>query len=118
MAILFEARLSNRSISADQIVLVGKPLSVFCPDSLGWEAPFSVLPRLRFCAIIAKKNYDMTKTVPAGHLAHMDFWPVAGLESVSCVENSHAENNFVFHWYSHSCNGCFEFLNCTGTSVQ
>ena len=46
----------------------------------------SVMQRLHFCAIVAKKNeYDASKTVPAGHLAHIDFWPVAGLESGSCV---------------------------------
>ena len=41
-------------------------------------------------------------------------------EFVSCVENSHAKNNFVFRRNSHSCNSCFDwcigFLNCT--SIQ
>ena len=43
------------------------------------------------------------------------------LESVSCVENSHANKKVVYR-NSHSCNGCFDwcigFLNCTGTSIQ
>ena len=70
-------------------------------------------------AIVAQ-NFDngAAKTVPAGHLAHIDF----GLSSVGCVENSHAKNNIVFHRNSRSCNGyfhwCIGFLNCTGTSVQ
>ena len=40
-------------------------------------------------------KYGAAKIVPTRHLAHIDFRPVA--ESVSCVENSHAKNNFVFH---------------------
>ena len=49
---------------------------------LGYQTQFgvkgykhaSVLPRLRFCAIVAQ-NFDngAAKTVPAGHLAHIDF---------------------------------------------
>ena len=85
--------------------------------------PFSVLPRLRFCAIVAQNfEYDAAKTVPAGHLAHIDFGLSQDFESVGCVENSHAKNNIVFHRNSRSCNSffhwCIGFLNCTGTSVQ
>ena len=83
----------------------------------------SVLPRLRFCAIVPLNfEYDAAKTVPAGHLAHIDFGLSQDFESVGCVENSHAKNNIVFHRNSRSCNGyfdwCIGFLNCTGTSVQ
>ena len=85
--------------------------------------PFSVLPRLRFCAIVPLHfEYDAAKTVPAGHLAHLDFGLSQDFESVGCVENSHAKNNIVFHRNSRSCDGyfdwCIGFLNCTGTSVQ
>ena len=83
----------------------------------------SVLPRLHFCAIVPQNfEYDAAKTVPAGHLAHIDFGLSQDFESVGCVENSHAKNNIVFHRNSRSCNGyfdwCIGFLNCTGTSVQ
>ena len=83
----------------------------------------SVLPRLRFCAIVAQNfEYDAAKTVPAGHLAHIDFGLSQDFESDGCVENSHAKNNIVFHRNSHSCNGyfhwCIGFPNCTGTSVR
>ena len=78
----------------------------------------------RLCLPAKAGATKMTKpTVPEGHLAHIDFWPVAGLfESLSCVENSQAKNKFVFHRNSRSCNSCFDwciaFLNCTGTSIQ
>ena len=83
----------------------------------------SVLPRLRFCAIVPQNfEYDTAKTVPVGHLAHIDFGLSQDFESVGCVENSHAKNNIVFHRNSRSCNGyfdwCIGFLNCTGTSIQ
>ena len=88
-----------------------------------FETWFSVLPRLRFCAIVPQNfEYDAAKIVPAGHLAHIDFGLSQDFESVGCVENSHAKNNIVFHRNSRSCNGyfdwCIGFLNCTGTSVQ
>ena len=39
----------------------------------------SVLPRLRFGAIVTKKfENDAAKTVCVAHLARIDFWPVAG----------------------------------------
>ena len=84
---------------------------------------FSVLPRLCFCAIVAQIfENDAAKTVPAGHLAHIDFGLLQDFESVSCVQNSHAKNNFVFHQNSRSGNDCFDwcirFLNCTGISIQ
>ena len=67
-------------------------------------------------------EYDADKTVPAGHLAHIDFGLSQDFESDGCVENSHAKNNIVFHRNSHSCNGyfhwCIGFPNCTGTSVR
>ena len=83
----------------------------------------SVLPRLRFCAIVTQNfEYDAAKTVPTGHLAHIDFGLSQDFESFGCVEKSHAKNNIVFHRNSGSCNGyfdwCIGFLNCTGTSVQ
>ena len=57
----------------------------------------SVLPRLRFCAIVPQNfEYDAAKTVPGGHLAHIDFGLSQDFESVGCVENSHAKNNIVF----------------------
>ena len=89
-----------------------------------WDSyAVSVLPRLRFCAIVPQNfEYDAAKTVPAGHLAHIDFGLSQDFESVGCVENSHAKNNIIFHRNSRSCNGyfdwCIGFLNCTGTSVQ
>ena len=47
----------------------------------------SVLPRLRFCAIVPLNfEYDAAKTVPAGHLAHIDFGLSQDFESVGCVE--------------------------------
>ena len=87
------------------------------------KAMSSVLPRLRFCAIVPQNfEYDAAKTIPAGHLAHIDFGLSQDFESVGCVENSRAKNNIVFHWNSRSCNGyfdwCIGFLNCTGTSIQ
>ena len=83
----------------------------------------SVLPRLRFCAIVAQNfEYDAAKTVPASHLAHIDFGLSQDFESDGCVENSHAKNNIVFPRNSHSCNGyfhwCIGFPNCTGTSFR
>ena len=43
----------------------------------------SVLPRLRFCAIVAQNfEYDAPKTVPAGHLAHINFGLSQDFESV------------------------------------
>ena len=63
-------------------------------------------------------EYDAAKTVPVGHLAHIDL----DSDSVTCVENSHAKNNIVFHLNSRSCNSyfdwCIGFLNCTGISIQ
>ena len=46
-------------------------------------AACSVLPRLRFCAIVAQ-NFDngVAKTVPVGHLAHIDFGLSQDFESV------------------------------------
>ena len=89
----------------------------------GNKQTYSVLPRLRFCAIVPQNfEYDAAKTVPVGHLAHIDFGLSQDFESVGCVENSLAKNNIVFHRNSHSYNSffdwCIGFLNCTGTSVQ
>ena len=43
----------------------------------------SVLTRLRFCAIVAQNfEYDAAKTVPTGHLAHIDFGLSQDFESV------------------------------------
>ena len=107
---------------------VGACLSILAAYSVYHALPLfsdiiSVLPRLRFCAIVPQNfEYDAAKTVPAGHLAHIDFDLSQDFESVGCVENSHAKNNIVFHRNSRSCNGCFDwcigFLNCTGTSIQ
>ena len=41
-------------------------------------------------------EYDTAKTVQAGHLAYLDFWPVTGLGVRKLCEKSHAKNNFVF----------------------
>ena len=58
---------------------------------------YSVLPRLRFCATVLQNfEYDAAKTVPAGHLVHIDFGLSQDFESVGCVENSQAKNNIVF----------------------
>ena len=57
----------------------------------------SVLPRLRFCAIVTQNFlYDAAKTVPVGHLAHIDFGLSQDLESVGCVENSLPKINLFF----------------------
>ena len=43
----------------------------------------SVLPRLRFCAIVAQNfECDAAKTVLTGHLAHIDFGLSQDFESV------------------------------------
>ena len=44
----------------------------------------SVLPRLRFCAIVPQNfEYNAAKTVPAGHLAHIDFRPSQDLSPLA-----------------------------------
>ena len=85
------------------------------PSQCSAEAAF-----LRHCR--TNSENDAAKNVPVGHLAHIIFGLSQDFESLSCVENSHAKNNFVFLRNSRSCNGwfdwCIGFLKCTGTSTQ
>ena len=78
------------------------------------KLPHSVLPRLRFCAIVPQILRDIWRI--------LIFGLVQDFESISYMEYSHAKNSLVSHRNSRSCNGCFDwcigFLNCTGTSVQ
>ena len=83
----------------------------------------SVLPRLHFCAIVAKiLKMTQPKLSPRDIWGTLIFGLAQDFESVRCMENSHAKNNFDFHRNSRSCNSCFDwcigFLNCTGTSSQ
>ena len=87
-----------------------------------FEICHSVLPRLRFCAIVAK---ILNMTQPK--LSRWDIWRtlIFGLSQDWVRKlwgNSYAKYNFVFHQNSRSCNGCFNwclgFLNCIGTSIQ
>ena len=69
----------------------------------------SVLPRLGFCAIFTQ---ILKMTQPK--LSPQDIWRTLifslsqDFEPGSCVENSHAKNNFVLHRNSRSCNDCFD----------
>ena len=66
--------------------------------------------RLRFCTIVAQ-IFKMTqpKLSPRDIGRSLIFGMSQDFESVSCVENSHAKNNLVFHRNSHSLIGVLDF---------
>ena len=87
--------------------------------SLRREEPFSVLPRLHFCTVAQILNMTQPNLSPWDIWRTLIFGPS---QTVSCVGNSYAKNNSVFHQSSCSCNNCFDrcigFRNCTGISIQ
>ena len=61
-----------------------KEVRKFFTFSIRWDSNYlgvmqcsSEAAFLRHCH--TNFEYDAAKTVPAGHLGHIDFWPVAGL---------------------------------------
>ena len=80
----------------------------------------SVLPRLRFCAIVPQiLKMTQLKLSPRDIWRILIFGLAQDFESVSYMEYSHAKNNLVFHQNSRSCNDYFDWCTgCTGTSIQ